>query len=1090
MSQCYLLQNQNSQGKQEGSSKSPSNTVGCVASMRDSSPIVEKVSTRKKIPEMTDQVNEEFQPFVMDGEMSIDDENSPQSIKIVRDTCCSQSLVSKDALPFGDQSSTGTCVLIRGINMEIISVPLHRVNLECGLVSGQVLVGVMSELPIKGVSMMLGNDLAGDKVHPNPIVTNTPSSSSDNEEDEIFPACVMTRAMSKKADSEKEESGNCQNDAFNLEDTFFKVLNETETSSGDDQKVEREEDPLSRNKLILEQSRDPKLTDLVKGAVTPQEVEENPVCFYKRNGVLMRKWRPLDAPADEEWQVVHQIVVPEVYPSDVMSMAHDSPMAGHLGVRKTCDRILKHFWWPRVGSDVADYCRSCHTCQVVGKPNQKIPTAPLKPIPAFDEPFSRVIIDCVGPLPKTKSGNQYLLTIMCASTRFPEAIPLRNIKATTVVKALTKFFTLVGLPKSIQSDQGSNFTSGLFQQVMYQLGIDQHLASAYHPESQGALERFHQTLKNMIRTYCLEFQNDWDEGVHLLLFAAREAVQETLGFSPFELVFGHTVRGPLKLLKEKWLSEISDMNLLDYVSKFKTRLNRANEIARQNLEQGQAKMKQWYDKNVKNRVFKPGDKVLVLFPIRENPLQARYFGPYEVESKMGDVNYVIKTPGRRKSRQLCHINMLKEYMERNGENVPKPVCSSTPADVVQGTDVELDGPSDTPTEVKHKEYSMKLQNSDVLENLEQKFSHLSGKQQVEMTELVKDYGSIFPDTPSRTNAAFHDIDVSDTPPIKQHPYRVNPLKMEYLKKEINYMLDNDIIEPSSSEWSSPCILIPKPDGSYRLVADMRAVNEKSKTDSYPIPRIDDCIDKIGNAKFVSKFDLLKGYWQVPLTERAKEITAFCTPFGLYQYKVMPFGLKNAPATFQRMVNQIVMDLDGCEAYVDDLIVYSQTWEQHISQLRQLFQKLSEAKLTVNLVKSEFCHASVTYLGHVVGQGQVQPLKAKVEAIENYPAPTNKKALMRFLGMVGYYRKFCPNFSDIASPLTDLLKKNVKFLWTNQCENAFQKIKSILMSSPILTAPNFQKQFKLVVDASDIGCGSVVMQEGEDQVDHPILFEEI
>ena len=158
----------------------------------------------------------------------------------------------------------------------------------------------------------------------------------------------------------------------------------------------------------------------------------------------------------------------------------------------------------------------------------------MKPIPAFDEPFSRVIVDCVGPLPKTKSGNQYLLTIMCASTRFPEAIPLRNIKAPTIVKALTKFFTLVGLPKSIQSDQGSNFMSGLFQEVMCELGIEQYASSAYHPESQGALERFHQTLKNMIRTYCLDFEKDWDEGVHLLLFAAREAVQETLGFSPFE----------------------------------------------------------------------------------------------------------------------------------------------------------------------------------------------------------------------------------------------------------------------------------------------------------------------------------------------------------------------------------------------------------------------------------------------------------------------------------------------------------------------------------------------------------------------------
>ncbi|PIK45565.1 hypothetical protein BSL78_17560 [Apostichopus japonicus] len=192
---------------------------------------------------------------------------------------------------------------------------------------------------------------------------------------------------------------------------------------------------------------------------------------------------------------------------------------------------------------------------------------------------------------------------MCASTRFPEAIPLRNIKAKTIVKALTKFFTLVGLPKSIQSDQGSNFTSGLFQEVMYELGIEQYTSSAYHPESQGALERFHQTLKNMIKTYCFDFEKDWDDGVHLLLFSAREAVQETLGFSPFELVFGRTVRGPLKLLKEKWLNDEIDTNLLDYVSKFKYRLNRANEIARDNLKEAQSKMKRWYDKDAKSRVF-------------------------------------------------------------------------------------------------------------------------------------------------------------------------------------------------------------------------------------------------------------------------------------------------------------------------------------------------------------------------------------------------------------------------------------------------------------------------------------------------------
>ena len=161
-------------------------------------------------------------------------------------------------------------------------------------------------------------------------------------------------------------------------------------------------------------------------------------------------------------------------------------MSGHLGVNKTYRKILKHFYCPGLKSYVSQHCKSCHTCQRVGKPNHTIPKAHLKPIPAFGELFSRIIIDCVGPLPETKSCCEYLLTIMCASIRFPEAIPFRNIKTKTIVKALVKFFTFVGLPKSVQSDQVSNFMSGFFQQVMHELGIKQYRSSAYHPESQSA----------------------------------------------------------------------------------------------------------------------------------------------------------------------------------------------------------------------------------------------------------------------------------------------------------------------------------------------------------------------------------------------------------------------------------------------------------------------------------------------------------------------------------------------------------------------------------------------------------------------------
>ena len=238
------------------------------------------------------------------------------------------------------------------------------------------------------------------------------------------------------------------------------------------------------------------------------------------------------------------------------------------------------------------------------------------------------------------------------------------------------------------------------------------------------------------------------------------------------------------------------------------------------------------------------------------------------------------------------------------------------------------------------------------------------------------------------------------------------------------------------------------------------------------------------------FDLLKGYWQVPLTDRGKEISAFCTPDALYQYRVMPFGMKNAPATFQhvqRMLNHIVADIEGCEAYVDNLIVYSQTWEQHIGQLCRLFEKLSQAKLTVNLVKSEFCQAYVVYLGHVVGQGMVNHIKVKVEEIEKFPTPRTKKELQRFLGMAGCSRKFCQNYSDVASPLTNLLAKNVKYGWSEETENGFNKTKAILISEPVLIAPDFQKQFKFAIDASDIGCGGVLMQVGEDGINHPVSY---
>ncbi|KAJ8346467.1 hypothetical protein SKAU_G00278680 [Synaphobranchus kaupii] len=206
------------------------------------------------------------------------------------------------------------------------------------------------------------------------------------------------------------------------------------------------------------------------------------------------------------------------------------------------------------------------------------------------------------------------------------------------------------------------------------------------------------------------------------------------------------------------------------------------------------------------------------------------------------------------------------------------------------------------------------------------------------------------------------------------------------------MLNNGIAKPTISDWSSPCLLVNKSDGSYRFCTDYRKVNAVTKSDNFPLPRMEDCVDQVGSALFVTKLDLLKGFWQVPLTPRAQEIAAFVTPDGLYTYLVMPFGLKNAPSTFQRLMNKVLAGLDGCAAYLDDVVVCSDSWKQHMQRLEKLFSRLSFAVLTVNLAKCDFAKATVQYLGKIVGQGQVKPVEAKRPLSLSPKSPTTPPSL--------------------------------------------------------------------------------------------------
>lgn len=306
-----------------------------------------------------------------------------------------------------------------------------------------------------------------------------------------------------------------------------------------------------------------------------------------------------------------------------------------------------------------------------------------------------------------------------------------------------------------------------------------------------------------------------------------------------------------------------------------------------------------------------------------------------------------------------------------------------------------------------------------------------------------------------------------------------------MREEVRYLLQHGFVQPSQSPWSSPCLLVPKPDTTYRFCTDYRKVNSLTKPDS--LPRMEDCVDRIGAARYITKLDLLKGYWQVPLTDRASEISAFVTPDNFLQYSVMAFGMRNAPATFQRLMHRVLSGVANCEAYLDDVVIFSDTWENHLETLTEVFSRLAEASLTLNLAKCDFAKAIVTYLGKKVGHGQVCPVEAKVLAILDFPVPINKRELRRFLGMVGYYRGFCENFATVVSPLTNLLSPFKKFLWSAECANAFAAAKDIMCNAPVLAAPDFTLPFQLQIDASATGVGAVLLQEDPFGVDHPVCY---
>lgn len=317
----------------------------------------------------------------------------------------------------------------------------------------------------------------------------------------------------------------------------------------------------------------------------------------------------------------------------------------------------------------------------------------------------------------------------------------------------------------------------------------------------------------------------------------------------------------------------------------------------------------------------------------------------------------------------------------------------------------------------------------------------------------------------------------DTNKIKAKPYRTSIKEKEEITNHVNEMKEQGIIRTSYSKYSSPVVLVTKPDGSYRFCVDYRILNKFTIRDNFPLPRIDDALDELTKAKFFSKIDLKSGYWQIPVKEEDKCKTAFVAHCGLFEFNVMPSGLSNVPATFQRIINNIFSDFYNkfSITYLDDILIYSTTFEEHLEHIKKVLQKIIVYNLKINFSKSEFFNESIAYLGYKISQIGIQISEEKINAIRNIPIPKNTTSLQSFIGLMSYFRKFIPNFATQCFPLTLLLRKNQKFKWEKNEQVTYENLKEQLMREPILSFPNFNEQFIVTIDASINGLGAMLSQ---------------
>jgi hypothetical protein len=859
------------------------------------------------------------------------------------------------------------------------------------------------------------------------------------------------------------------------------------------------------------QQADPNLKkywDLAKDENNVQT--DDKIRFVVQDEILYRVYTD-----DARNKVVKQLLIPEQLVDKVIAYAHESLLSGHCSIAKTIGILIQEFWFYSMQARVKRWVKSCDLCQR-GSNRNVGRKAPMFSMPIVKDAFDTVYIDIVGEIkPCSVDGHRYILTIMCAATRFPIAVALKKVDSVTIAEALMEQFNLFGHPRLVISDNGANLTSDLIKEANRLYGIKMHKIPVYRPQANSILERSHAVLHSILRKLTVEQPKMWHRYLSPLLFAMR-STPNVSGFSSFELMFGRDCRTHLSLLKDLWTngtSEPETKTVYQYVLDMRERIEQTCDLARREYEKIQTRNQKRVNARAKLRVFQPGDKVLVLVMNPRCKLDFVWQGPAEVLERRGVVNYRIRFDNG--MERTYHVNMIKLYITRDAannqtskhdevegetlendkdptnENVGDAEEIAAVMGVVEDSDNESDDNDENDRIVKE---SGKME----LYNLTQKETwrdvdinpDLEHEVKSQLWKLVQEYGDIFSDVPTVTNVMKHKIELTSDIPVSSKPYKIPIHLQDAVDGEIQTLLKHGWIERCTSEYASPIVVVKKKNSNdIRLCVSYKAVNDIMKDFPQPMPEIDDILAKVGPAKIFTTVDMCKGYYAIELDEQSRDYTSFVTPNDMYRFKVLPFGLKTAGAAYCNMLRRVLHDAVNMQNFIDDVIAYDQSIDAHVHTLRDLFQRIRNANLKIKPSKTKIGYFEVQFLGHIVSQGQIKPTTENVEKVLNAPVPKTKSGVRSLCGTVGFIRKFVPNCAKWLKPLHDLTgnKCGDSVNWTDKHQKALDHIKSALTTQPVLKIYDPKRKHVLQCDASDDHIGGVLLQEEDDGLLHPVIY---